>query len=275
MNAGFQRPITIFAPEGTLVNAQEPAAVGGRTDTCQRVVDVLLGAFSSALPQEVIAASNGATTALIFGGTKKLSGKDFIYIEALGGGMGARFNRDGLDGLQVHITNTSNLPVEALEIEYPLRVLRYGLVENSGGPGKNRGGLGIEKEIMTLRPLLFSAHADRHRLPPWGLNGGQSGQPGVFLLKSGPKQKRKIPSKINGLLLQPGDILLARTAGGGGYGSPWERAPEKVLNDFIAGKISLDHARQAYGVVIKGKKINHKATTQLRLHRKKTGGEKR
>lgn len=132
LNAGFLRPIKIIAPAGTLVNAQEPAAVGGRTDTCQRVVDTLLGAFSAALPQKVIAASNGATTALIFGGTRKLSGKDFVYVEALGGGMGARFARDGLDGIQVHITNTTNLPVEALEMEYPLRVLRYGLVQNSG-----------------------------------------------------------------------------------------------------------------------------------------------
>lgn len=271
MNAGFQRPLKIFAPPGTLVNAQEPAAVGGRTDTCQRVVDVLLGAFSEALPEKVIAASNGATTALIFGGTKKLSGQEFVYIEALGGGLGARSKRDGLDGLQVHITNTSNLPVESLETEYPLRVLRYGLVRNSGGAGKHRGGLGISKEIMVLTPVLFSAHADRHRFRPWGLKGGLPGQSGQFLVRSARKKRKKIPSKINGLLLQPGDTLIARTAGGGGYGSPLERPPEKVLQDFIAGKITRSHARQAYGVEIKGKKIDQTATRQLRSLRKKVG----
>lgn len=266
LNAGFLRPIKIIAPAGTLVNAQEPAAVGGRTDTCQRVVDTLLGAFSAALPQKVMAASNGATTALIFGGTRKLSGKDFVYVEALGGGMGARFARDGLDGIQVHITNTTNLPVEALEMEYPLRVLRYGLVQNSGGPGKYRGGLGLEKEIMALAPVLFSAHSDRHRFRPWGLKGGLPGQPGIFLLKAKNKKKRKIPSKINGFLLQPGDTLLAQTAGGGGYGSPQERPPEKVVQDYISGRISRSHAQQAYGVVLKtrAKKILAKATLQLR-----------
>lgn len=264
INAGFQKPIKITAPPGSLVNAQAPAAVGGRTDTCQRVVDVIMGALSAPLPEQVIAASNGATTALVFGGTQRLSGKDFVYVEALGGGMGARFARDGLDGIQVHITNTSNLPVEAMEMEYPLQVLRYGLVKNSGGPGKYRGGLGIEKEIMALTKVLFSAHADRHRFPPWGLGDGHSGQPGQFLLKSANKKKRKIPSKINGLLLQPGDILLARTAGGGGYGSPWERPPEKVHHDFIAGKITRSQAKNAYGVVIKGKKIHWESTLQLR-----------
>ena len=274
MNAGFQRPLRILAPPGTLVNAQEPAAVGGRTDTCQRVVDVLLGAFSEALPEKVIAASNGATTALIFGGTQKLSGQEFVYIEALGGGLGARSQRDGLDGVQVHITNTSNLPVESLETEYPLRVLRYGLVKNSGGAGKYRGGLGIAKEIMVLTPVLFSAHADRHRFRPWGLKGGLPGQPGQFLVQSPQKKRKKIPSKINGLLLQPGEILIARTAGGGGYGSPLERPPEKVLQDLRAGKISASQARQLYGVEIKGQKINYTATRRLRSLRKKVGQEK-
>lgn len=264
MNAGFQKPIEIIAPPGSLINAREPAAVGGRTDTCQRVVDVIMGALSAPLPEQVIAASNGATTALVFGGTKRLSGRDFVYVEALGGGMGARFARDGLDGLQVHITNTSNLPIEAMEMEYPLRVLNYGLVQDSGGAGKYRGGLGIKKEIMALTSVLFSAHAERHRLPPWGLAGGQPGHPGQFLLRSRNKKKRKISSKITGLLLQPGDILLAQTAGGGGYGLPQERSPEKVLRDFAAGKISRAQALKAYKVAIRRKKIDHESTARLR-----------
>jgi len=155
-----------------------------------------------------------------------------------------------------------------------LRVLRYGLVKNSGGAGKYRGGLGIAKEIMVLTPVLFSAHADRHRFRPWGLKGGLPGQPGQFLVQSAQKKRKKIPSKINGLLLQPGEILIARTAGGGGYGSPLERPPEKVLQDLRAGKISASQARQLYGVEIKGQKVNYTATRRLRSLRKKVGQEK-
>lgn len=251
VNSGFQRPVRIHAHEGSLVNALEPAAVGGRTDTCQRVIDAILGALSKAIPDKVMAASNGATTALIFGGTKHLSGREFVYVEALGGGMGARSGKDGLDGIQVHITNTSNLPVEAMELEYPLRVLHYGLVRDSGGPGKWRGGLSLRKDILALKPVIFSAHSDRHRLQPWGLKGGFSGKPGRFMVNPGSKKQRKIPSKISGMILQEGDVLSAQTAGGGGYGKPRNRDPRFVAQDFLAGKISRSHALKAYGVILK------------------------
>ncbi|HHH42243.1 MAG TPA: hydantoinase B/oxoprolinase family protein, partial [Chloroflexi bacterium] len=236
-NAGFQRPIRVHAPEGSLVNAREPAAVGGRTDTCQRVVDAILGALSQAVPERVVAASNGATTAIIFGGTEPLSGRSFVYVEALGGGMGARADRDGMDGVQVHITNTSNLPVEAMEMEYPLRVLRHGLVPDSGGPGRFRGGLAIVKEIQALAPVLFSAHADRHRLPPWGLMGGLPGGRGRFVLNPGTPQEQVLRSKLSGLLIRRGEVLRVQTAGGGGFGPPWERDPARVAQDCVQGKV--------------------------------------
>ncbi|MEA1979040.1 MAG: hydantoinase B/oxoprolinase family protein, partial [Chloroflexota bacterium] len=227
-NAGFQRPIQVRAPKGCLVNAIEPAAVGGRTDTCQRVVDVIMGALSQAIPERVIAASNGATTAIIFGGRRDLTGKDFVYVEALGGGMGARSAKDGMDGVQVHITNTSNLPIEAMEMEYPLRVLHYGLVTDSGGAGKFRGGLSIRKDIQALADLVFSAHADRHRLSPWGLFKGGPGGRGQFILNPETPSERQIPSKISGVILHQGDVLRAQTAGGGGVGDPLDRDPESV-----------------------------------------------
>lgn len=250
-NAGFQRPIYIQAPQGSLVNASEPAPVGGRTDTCQHVVDAIMGALYQAVPERVIAASNGATTAIIFGGTQELSGQDFVYVEALGGGMGARFNKDGMDGIQVHITNTSNLPVEALEMEYPLRVLRYGLVIDSGGPGKFRGGMSICKDIQALKTLLFSAHSDRHRNPPWGLNGGQAGGLGRFVLAPETSSEQRLPSKLSGVRIQPGQVLRAQTAGAGGYGPPSERDPERVSQDHRFGKVSRKQARTVYQVVLK------------------------
>lgn len=247
-NRGFQRPIRIHAPEGCLVNAREPGAVGGRTDTCQRVVDAILGALSRVIPERVVAASNGATTALIFGGTKAISGQDFVYVEALGGGMGARFNKDGMDGVQVHITNTSNLPIEAMEMEYPLRILHYGLIPDSGGPGKFRGGMGIRKDIQVHAPMLFSAHSDRHRVAPWGLKGGFPGKKGRFRVFRKGSKVQTIPSKVMEVLVEEGDVLSAQTAGGGGFGSPLERDPENVVRDYSQGKVTRRQARDAFGV---------------------------
>ena len=265
LNEGFQRPIQIKAPKGSLVNAQEPAAVGGRTDTCQRVVDAILGALSQVIPERVVAASNGATTAIIFGGTEALSGRDFVYVEALGGGMGARASKDGMDGVQVHITNTSNLPIESMEMEYPLRVLRYELVPDSGGPGKYRGGLSIRKDIQALKPVLFSAHSDRHRIPPWGLNGGLSGGRGRFLFNPNTPEKKIIASKVSDVVVREGDVISIQTAGGGGFGSPLERDPELVAYDYLQGKVSYQETRDRYGVALTGEGIvDQKTTAALR-----------
>ena len=265
INEGFQRPIQIKAPAGTLVNAREPAAVGGRTDTCQRVVDAIFGALHQVIPERVIAASNGATTAIIFGGTKALSGRDFVFVEAMGGGMGARKYKDGMDGTQVNITNTSNLPIEAMEMEYPLRVLYYGLIRDSGGPGKYRGGLAIRKDIKALSSVIFSAHSDRHRISPWGFNGGIPGGCGKFLLNPDTPEEKIIPSKVSDIIMNKGDIISIRTAGGGGYGSPLDRDEILVENDFRRGKVTLKAARLHYGVVFTDKgKIDHKATSALR-----------
>ena len=221
--------------------------------------------MAQVVPDKVVAASNGATTAIIFAGTERLSGSDFVYVEALGGGMGARSTKDGMDGVQVHITNTSNLPVEALEIEYPLRVLQYGLVPDSGGSGQCRGGLAIRKDIEALVPILFSAHSDRHRLPPWGIQGGAPGKRGRFLLFSDHGRPRRIRSKISGFLLRKGDVLSAQTAGGGGYGSPLKREPKHVLKDYLHKKLSLSNSQKEYGVVLtRAKTINRQATKALR-----------
>lgn len=265
LNEGFQRPIQIKAPEGSLVNAKSPAPVGGRTDTCQRVVDAILGALSQVIPERVVAASNGATTAIIFGGTVALSGHDFVYVEALGGGMGARASKDGMDGIQVHITNTSNLPIEAMEMEYPLRVLCYGLVPDSGGPGEYRGGLSIRKDIQALKSVLFAAHSDRHRIPPWGLKDGLSGGRGRFLLNPNTPEEKIIASKISDVLVREGDVISIQTAGGGGFGSPLERDPELVAYDYLQGKVSYQDARDRYGVALtEDGVLDQKTTSTLR-----------
>ncbi|MBD3415311.1 MAG: hypothetical protein GF421_12890 [Candidatus Aminicenantes bacterium] len=265
MNHGFMNPIQVKAPRGTLVNAEQPAAVGGRTDTAQRVADVIFGALSKVVPEKVTAASNGATTAVIFGGTKALSGRDFVYVEALGGGMGARKAKDGQDGVQVNITNTSNLPIEAMELEYPLRVLKYELVPDSGGAGCFRGGLGIRKIIQALVPMMFSAHSDRHKVSPWGLFKGRSGERGSFVLHRKSGETQTLRSKASGIAVKKGDELFFCTAGGGGYGSPYKRNVELVRKDVLNGKVSKAKAREEYGVVItESGDVDQNATKKIR-----------
>ena len=149
-NAGLYRPIKVTAPAGSIVNAVSPAAVNSRTQTCQRVVDLIYGALAEAIPERVTAAHNGANTSVHLVGVNPKTNEIFTYLETLGGGFGARATKDGLDGVQVHVTNTSNLPVEALEQEYPLMIERYALVPDSGGPGKFRGGMGIIREIKMM-----------------------------------------------------------------------------------------------------------------------------
>ena len=140
-NAGLARPLHVTAPEGTVVNCVSPAAVNGRLGACQRVVDLVHGALAGAMPDQVIAATNGACASVTFVGAFG-DGTLWVYLETIGGGSGARRRKDGLDGVHVHMTNTSNLPVEALEGEYPLTLLRYELVDGSGGEGRQRGGHG-------------------------------------------------------------------------------------------------------------------------------------
>src|ERR1700730_10456581 len=150
-NSGLFEAVRISAPEGSIVNPRSPAAVGARSITCQKIAGAIFGAFRGLLPpDEVMASSNDVLPAIVFSGRRRRSGRTYVYLETLGGGAGARLGRDGMDGIQVHVTNTSNLPVEALENEYPLLVEEYGLVANSGGAGRSRGGLGIARQHRAL-----------------------------------------------------------------------------------------------------------------------------
>ncbi|MFQ5521923.1 MAG: hydantoinase B/oxoprolinase family protein, partial [Candidatus Methylomirabilia bacterium] len=175
-NSGFYRAIEVAAPEGSIVNALPPAPVGWRTQTCQRIADVIFGALAPILPERVPAAGNGANSAWVFSGVNPKTGRYYVYLETLGGGAGATAQADGLDGVQVHITNTSNLPVECLEMEYPLLVEEYALVDDSGGQGKFRGGLGIRRTIQVLdHESQLLGTLERAEIPPWGLGGGKPG----------------------------------------------------------------------------------------------------
>ncbi|WP_283192680.1 hydantoinase B/oxoprolinase family protein [Rhizobium sp. AN80A] len=238
-NHGIFDAIEIRAPLGSFMNCVAPASVALRANTCQRVVDIVIGALAEALPDQAIGAANGANTSAVFAGIDPRSGKQYIYLETLGGGMGARATKDGKDGVQVNITNTSNLPVEAIEIEYPLRVDEYALVEDSGGAGRFRGGLGIRR---TIRPVdhdcEFNGVGERFRNRPWGIFGGTAGLPGRFLRLDGAGGEESLPSKANRIRLTPAMAAVIETPGAGGYGEPRERRPDMLADDVESGKFS-------------------------------------
>ena len=152
-----------------------PAAVNGRLQLCQRVADMILGALAQAIPERVMACSNSACIVAYFIGKRPQDGSTWVYLETIGGGSGARATKDGLDGVHVHTTNTSNLPVEALEIEYPLTLMRYELVEDSGGVGQYRGGMGLRRVYQATHDCRVRVDITRQRSQSWGLFGGGPG----------------------------------------------------------------------------------------------------
>jgi N-methylhydantoinase B len=243
-NSGLFRPIKVSAEPGSIVNAVSPAAVNGRTNTCQRVVDVIHGALAPAIPERIIAACNGAVTASTFSGVNPRTGKFYVYLETLGGGFGARATKDGLDGVQVHITNTSNLPVEGLEPEYPLRVERYELERDSGGCGKWRGGMGFRRQIRALHDdCRVSMRGTRRTSAPWGLFGGRDG--GCYRVEL---DEGVAPFTMSNGLLSAGQSIAIVTPGAGGYGSPGERSEERVRQDLREDRISAQVARDIYSL---------------------------
>lgn len=215
-NHGAFYPLEIKAPKGSLVNAKYPAGVAaGNVETSQRIVDVLLGALSKALPDRIPAASQGTMNNFSFG-FRLSSGGEYTYYETIGGGMGAYPGEDGLSGVHTHMTNTLNTPIEALELSYPVRVVKYGLRHGSGGGGNFSGGNGIIRGIEFLEDSTVSILSDRRKLPPYGLSGGKPGEPGRnILLREG--KEIDLPSKVS-FDVKTGDILVIETPGGGGYG---------------------------------------------------------
>jgi N-methylhydantoinase B len=242
-NAGMYRPIRVEATPGTILNCTSPAAIVMRTQTAQRVVDLILGALSQAVPERVIAACTGANTSITFSGTNPRTGRYYTYLETIGGGFGARATKDGLDGVQTHVTNTSNLPVESLEDEYPLLVERYELVPGSGGAGRWRGGLAIRRDIRVLDHVAaFQCSTSRRSSSPWGLFGGLEGGRALVTI-----DEHLIEASTRGRAqLQAGQVVSVVTGGSGGYGDPSTRDRSLVHRDLEDGKISPEQARRVH-----------------------------
>jgi len=253
-NQGLIEIVDINAPLGTLINSKFPAAVAARANTAQRIVDIVIGALAPAIPEAAVGAANGANTTAVFFGHDPRHDRDYVYLETLGGGFGGRFSKDGKDGVQVHITNTSNLPVESIEMEYPLLVESYGFVPDSGGAGKYRGGLGLRRVVRPVgHTMTFSGQGERFVNKPWGIFGGGSGGTGKFVKLSGGNEV-PLPTKPANLEVKSSEAILVETPGAGGYGKPSERDPTAVENDFVSGKFSREFVKSNYGVEPKGKR---------------------
>ncbi len=248
-NSGLMESIRVTAPSGTIVNAAPGAAVGARASSCQRVAGAIFGAFHDLLPREKrIAQHNNACPALTFSGPRPSGEGRYVYLETLGGGAGANAAMDGMSAIHVHITNTQNLPAEALENEYSLLVEEYGIVPDSGGSGRTRGGLGIARQIRALADgTVFSVRSDGHVIPADGLEGGGRGATARLWKNAGRPDAEVLHSKAAFVHLSAGESIRLETCGGGGFGPPAERPLELLAKDLRNGIVSVDKATRDYG----------------------------
>jgi len=274
VNRGSADFVRVVVPEGTLLNPRYPAPVAIRAHTAKRVVDVVFGALAQAVPDRVMAASAGSMSVCSFGGVRSGTSKRFGCTDIVAGGMGARPGLDGIDLVETDITNCMNIPAEALEAHFPLRVVAMNYRGDSGGEGKFRGGLGIQRTLeATDGPIQCSFRSDRHRTAPWGLSGGKAGGKWESYIERTDGTTEEVPSK-RVFVLNKGDRLAMRTGGGGGFGDPLQRDVDAVLNDVIDRKVSAHSARSDYGVVIDERAwaVDRTATDDLRARLREQRG---
>lgn len=261
-NQGCFRPVGFRVPRGSLLNPIPPAPVfGGVTETSIRIIDSVFGALAKAVPEKVAAGCYGTCINVAGGGWDEDRGEEFGVYFFQEGGYGATSWRDGWTSVPNPTSNFNDYPAEVVESTLPILVREIALNEDSGGPGRHRGGLGTRRTYELLADSCdLNALGDRFKFPPWGLEGGQPGRPATLLIqRTGSDEWRRFdedqpiesPSKFSGVTLYEGDKFSMQTGGGGGYGDPFEREPERVLADVIAGLISAEQARESYGVVIK------------------------
>ena len=267
-NAGYFRPIEVIAPEGSVVNPLPPSAVAARGITGIRIADAIFGALAQAVPDVLPACgSNAPEVGISFGGLDE-KGEACVYLEFLLASWGGGPDRDGMDACTGTLVNYSNAPAEMIEADQPIAVECYAMVPDSGGPGRFRGGLALERHLrFKSNNATLQIRSDRRDFPPYGLEGGKSGAPSnVEIMRSNGVEeacRAKFLTTVN-----HGDLLRVRLAGGGGHGNPFLRDMAAVLEDVIEEKMSIDHAKAAYGVVISTNPfaVDEAATALLRLH---------
>ena len=249
---GFMRPIEVVAPEGTIVNPRLPAACAARAIVGWRALDALFGAFARIVPERIPAGGEGGVTFPVIGGIHE--GRPYICSETLAGAWGALPDRDGVHGIPNPGGNLTNQPVEMIEALYPIEVTRYGAVENSGGPGRHRGGFAFVREYRLLgEEARLVMRSDRRMHLPYGLGGGAPGTPSWNIVNPGRSDQRILPvMPMEAVRLGRGDVFCHVSAGGGGYGDPLGRDPAAVFEDVREERITAAYAADVYGVVIGG-----------------------
>ena len=268
VNHGFYQHIKMNAKPGTVVHALPPAPVVGGWETQVRVNDMLFRAFAPGMPEKIASSTKAMMAQMGFGIIDRENGEYHCNYEALAGGYGARATSDGPDAVQQHGQNTENAPVEEVESHFPIRISRLSLIEDSEGPGKFRGGLGMRRDYhFPDDPATFTVLSDRDIAGPKGIFGGMDGRKAFYILNPDEQteQVTELSSKCV-VELKPGDTVSFQTPGGGGYGSPFERDPNAVLLDVVGGKINIQRAHDLYGVVIdtESTSVNEIATSNSR-----------
>ncbi|TDE38923.1 hydantoinase B/oxoprolinase family protein [Antarcticimicrobium sediminis] len=264
-NSGLTRPITIHAPEGCLANPIFPAPVIARFCPGNALADTVMKAIAPAVPRQV-SAGIGNLRVMAFSGQTKAG--PWVHMEIMEGAYGGRYGKDGMDAVDTLYANTRNNPVEDIESHLPLRVLNYELRENVAGAGQWRGGIGSIRSFELLEDGAVSVEGDGQKFRPWGFAGGRDGSPANVDLVHANGQSEALPSKIPYRQIAKGDRLVAYGPCGGGYGDPFTRAPEDVLDDVLDGLLHVDTAREDYGVaILDGCRLDLEATEKLRASR--------
>ena len=245
-NGGFFRPITVIAEEGSIMKSILPAASGARGVTLLRLGDAVLGALSKAVPKRVMAANEGGPTLYSFGGYDSTK-NPFIFVEIFGGSWGGRPNKDGIDGIGHPLCNQRNIPVEYIEMEYPLRINGYGYVPNSGGAGQYRGGLALFREFKYIgdTPCQLQIRSDRSYTPPYGLQNGENGSLSKNILNPDTNKEKVLPPMVT-FILNPDEVVRFIIPGAGGWGKPGNRNFENLLYDIKNGYLTERYARKKY-----------------------------
>lgn len=273
-NSGLVRPVRLRVPRGSLLNPEPFAPCGARQATFFRVADVVLGALAQALPQRMPAAGCGQGSIMLVSTPDLERGEQHVSIvQPLVGGSGARPLQDGTDGVDFTTGFYRNIPTEILEAEVPVRVEAYALRPDSGGPGLTRGGMGLRYVLRVLVPgtVVTARGLERFRFQPWGREGGLPGAGGRAILEE-PGGRSSPLGKIDVLEVPPGAALVVETAGGGGFGPPWERPAELVLRDVEDGLVSPEQAEECYGVVVREGRVDEGATLARRRLMREHGG---
>ena len=261
MNEGALRPVTVKAPEGSLLNPRPPAGGGPRAVICYRTFEAVIGALAPALPKRVSAAASHMANPT-FGGWDRRHGRRFVAYELVLSGTGARATRDGCEAM-AWAFNAANIPVEAQEARHPLVIERFELIPDSGGAGTFRGGCGVRRDMRFLADEgKLTNLSDRQKFPPYGLFGGQPGRAGRTVINPGPDEEPVHSKESRGF--EHGDVISFQQPGAGGYGDPLARDPARVLEDVLDEYVSVEAARRDYGVVIAGDRVDEAATQALR-----------